>query len=56
MSKHRLFRIQASEEDIKEAYERATEAFHLSNHSDPALKEAAESNIQIIRKAFEGDQ
>ncbi|KAK3814452.1 MAG: hypothetical protein J3Q66DRAFT_37752 [Benniella sp.] len=53
LSKHLLFWVQASEEDIKDAYERATEAFRLGKHSDPSLKEAAESNIEIIRKAFE---
>jgi hypothetical protein len=56
LSKRLLFWVQASEEDIKDAYERAIEAFRLGKHSDPSLKEAAESNIEIIRKAFEGDQ
>ncbi|KAF9963438.1 hypothetical protein BGZ65_003394 [Modicella reniformis] len=43
----------ATKEDIQEAYDRLCEVFHPDKHDDPALKEAAESKLRVIRKAFE---
>ncbi|KAF9434353.1 hypothetical protein BGZ76_008146 [Entomortierella beljakovae] len=43
----------ASEEDIKDSYKRLSRIFHPDKHSDPALKEAAETKFHIINKAFE---
>ncbi|KAI8348676.1 hypothetical protein B0O80DRAFT_462011 [Mortierella sp. GBAus27b] len=43
----------ATQEDINAAYERLDATFHPDKHTDPSLKEAAESKRQVIRKAFE---
>ncbi|KAF9027977.1 hypothetical protein CPC16_008198 [Podila verticillata] len=43
----------ASEEEIKDSYKRLSRVFHPDKHSDPALKEAAETKFHIINKAFE---
>ncbi|KAF8981304.1 hypothetical protein BGZ46_002979 [Entomortierella lignicola] len=43
----------ASEEEIKDSYKRLSRIFHPDKHSDPALKEAAETKFHIINKAFE---
>ncbi|KAG0319904.1 hypothetical protein BGZ99_004844 [Dissophora globulifera] len=43
----------ASEEDIKDSYKRLSRIFHPDKHSDPALKQAAETKFHIINKAFE---
>ncbi|KAG0050720.1 hypothetical protein BGZ83_004504 [Gryganskiella cystojenkinii] len=43
----------AMEEDIKDSYKRLSRIFHPDKHSDPALKEAAETKFHVINKAFE---
>ncbi|KAF9916096.1 hypothetical protein BX616_004629 [Lobosporangium transversale] len=43
----------ASEEDIKDSYKRLSRIFHPDKHSDPALKQAAETKFHVINKAFE---
>ncbi|KAG0380452.1 hypothetical protein BGX24_008086 [Mortierella sp. AD032] len=43
----------ASEDDIKDSYKRLSRIFHPDKHSDPALKEAAETKFHVINKAFE---
>ncbi|KAF9173361.1 hypothetical protein BGX21_008636 [Mortierella sp. AD011] len=43
----------ASEDEIKDSYKRLSRIFHPDKHSDPALKEAAETKFHIINKAFE---
>ncbi|KAI7817740.1 hypothetical protein BC939DRAFT_402258 [Gamsiella multidivaricata] len=43
----------ASEDDIKDSYKRLSRIFHPDKHSDPALKQAAETKFHVINKAFE---
>ncbi|KAG0266192.1 hypothetical protein DFQ27_009959 [Actinomortierella ambigua] len=43
----------ASDESIRDSYKRLSRIFHPDKHSDPALKEAAETKFHIINKAFE---
>ncbi|KAF9953346.1 hypothetical protein BGZ72_005484 [Mortierella alpina] len=43
----------ASEDEIKDSYKRLSRIFHPDKHSDPALKQAAETKFHVINKAFE---
>ncbi|KAI1315551.1 hypothetical protein EDD11_000624 [Mortierella claussenii] len=43
----------ASDEDIKDSYKRLSRIFHPDKHSDPTLKQAAETKFHVINKAFE---
>ncbi|KAF9183668.1 hypothetical protein BGZ51_003871 [Haplosporangium sp. Z 767] len=43
----------ASDDEIKDSYKRLSRIFHPDKHSDPALKEAAETKFHVINKAFE---
>ncbi|KAI1316026.1 hypothetical protein EDD11_010489 [Mortierella claussenii] len=43
----------ASDQEIKEAYQRMTRVFHPDKHSTALLKEAADSKFQLLCRAFE---
>ncbi|CAG8838137.1 21571_t:CDS:2, partial [Racocetra persica] len=44
---------EATDEQIKEAYKRLCRTFHPDKHVDPENKRTAETNFQVIQRAYE---
>ena len=50
-----LILLQASTEDIRNAYKVLSKRFHPDKHSDPTLKLAAESMFNRLKKVYDGE-
>lgn len=47
--------MQATDEEIKEAYKKLCRFFHPDKHTDQEKKRKAESRFQVIQTAYEGN-